>query len=546
MAFRVSKSVVDNTSSEAFASVRKYASGENVDPDKQFSVDLRSLSEAHLEDLLQAAKVAGEGRSVRALQAIIKARKTDGDVIVPSFGAFQDMVRTYLTKNAINGWVFVLDHDGNAYPELVTGIARERDTYGRGSSPEYVRISTIAFGHSLDGRVSSQRALRTRSFQFFPADVVKKTPAAALAAVGILKETEDLLRGYDESIARFRKVVEPAFGQQFILTGKVHFHESSHYQRRNNEYHGAKVIHDVEPATIAASEYFADRLALEGVGEDTPGRVPEHPVVRVFDLATHDYNWVHEACLTPYRYKPELREKLILPDNHRDLLDILTSDISVMVDDFIEGKSAGNIILCKGVPGVGKTLSAEIYAEIIGSPLYSVHSGALGTEAKDIAKNLEKVFQQANRWGCVLLIDEADVFVCRRQNDIQHNAVVAEFLRKLEYFSGLMFMTTNRPDDIDEAIVSRCAAIISYSPPTGNLAGKVWSVLGKQFATELSPQLIVDLVEQFPSLSPRDIKMLIRLSMRYAKSKAVPLDLDVFRKCAMFRGIEMKDTPNAA
>lgn len=541
MAFFVTKAIVERTKSTVFEATRLYVEREGIKEGKLFPVHLETLADEDLSDLLQAAEAVSDGRRTRALRAIIQTRTNADATKVPSFDAFEEMVRVYLSRSAINGWVFVYDHDGNAYPELVTRVSRERDTYGRGTDQEYVRISTIAFGHSLDGRVASQRGLRTRRFDFAPAQVVKKTPAAALAAMGIFKETEDLLQGYEQSMSRYREVVAPAFAKQFTLTGKVFYHEKEHYLRRNNEYQGVKVINDVEPVVLSATEHFADSLTLEGVSEGTEGRVPEHPVVRVFDLATHDYNWVHEACLTPYAYKPELRDKLVLPDAQRDLLDILTSDISVMVDDFIEGKSAGNIILCKGVPGVGKTLSAEIYSEIIGAPLYAVQSGTLGTEAKEISKNLERIFQQANRWGCVLLIDEADVFVSKRQHDIQQNAVVAEFLRKLEYFSGLMFMTTNRPDDIDEAIVSRCGAIISYTPPSGDLAKKVWAVLAQQFAQELSDELISDLTEKFPEIAPRDIKMLLRLTMRYASSKQVALDLDAFRKCAMFRAIPMND-----
>ena len=45
------------------------------------------------------------------------------------------------------------------------------------------------------------------------------------------------------------------------------------------------------------------------------------------------------------------------------------------------------------------------------------------------------------------------------------NAVVGVFLRVLEYFNGLLFLTTNRVDDIDEAIVSRCIALIRYHAP---------------------------------------------------------------------------------
>ena len=121
---------------------------------------------------------------------------------------------------------------------------------------------------------------------------------------------------------------------------------------------------------------FEDHPTANGVG-----LVPEHPLVRVFDLGSHEFLWVHADDLTPYRYDHTLRDKLVLPESHRDLLDVLTSNLEAFIDDIIEGKSAGNVILCKGVPGVGKTLTAEVYTELIERPLYSVHSGSLGTTA---------------------------------------------------------------------------------------------------------------------------------------------------------------------
>ena len=78
---------------------------------------------------------------------------------------------------------------------------------------------------------------------------------------------------------------------------------------------------------------------------------------------------------------------------------------------------------------------------------------------------LKDVLTRAQRWGAVMLIDEADVYIKRRDDDITMNAVVGVFLRVLEYFNGLLFLTTNRIDDIDEAIVSRCIAP-SSSPMT--------------------------------------------------------------------------------
>ena len=49
----------------------------------------------------------------------------------------------------------------------------------------------------------------------------------------------------------------------------------------------------------------------------------------------------------------------------------------------------------------------------------------LGTTAEEIEKNLKMVFDRATRWDCVLLLDEADVFVVKRGDSIEQNAIVA-------------------------------------------------------------------------------------------------------------------------
>lgn len=262
--------------------------------------------------------------------------------------------------------------------------------------------------------------------------------------------------------------------------------------------------------------------------------------MRVFDLRSHEFFWVHGDLMTPYQYDKSLRDKLILPQSHRDLLDVLTTDLGAFVDDIVEGKSAGNVILCKGISGVGKTLTAEVYAELIDRPLYSIHSGSLGIDAPTIDKNLQQIFGRSKRWGCVLLLDEADVFVANRGDNIEQNAIVAEFLRATEYFDGLMFMTTNRPNDIDPAFISRCAAIISYVAPEREGAAAIWRVMAQQYESPLSEALVQQLLDLFPQIAPRDIKMLFRLALRVAKQKGVPPTIEIFRTCAMFRAIEMK------
>jgi len=122
----------------------------------------------------------------------------------------------------------------------------------------------------------------------------------------------------------------------------------------------------------------------------------------------------------------------------------------------VKGKGRGLIILLHGVPGVGKTSTAETIADATGRPLLSVTCGDIGEHASDVEKNLEQIFTNSHRWGCVLLLDEAEVFLAKRNlEDLRRNAMVSVFLRILEYYSGILFLTTNRVGTIDEAFKSR-------------------------------------------------------------------------------------------
>lgn len=85
----------------------------------------------------------------------------------------------------------------------------------------------------------------------------------------------------------------------------------------------------------------------------------------------------------------------------------------------------GLIILLHGAPGVGKTSTAgiecgysqinnptwltlhtECVAELCKRPLYPITCGDLGITAEDVETRLKRIFIQAQRWKCVLLLDE--------------------------------------------------------------------------------------------------------------------------------------------
>ncbi|KAK0643994.1 P-loop containing nucleoside triphosphate hydrolase protein [Cercophora newfieldiana] len=125
------------------------------------------------------------------------------------------------------------------------------------------------------------------------------------------------------------------------------------------------------------------------------------------------------------------------------------------LSDIIKSKGKGLIVVLHGNPGVGKTLTAEAVAEHTRKPLYPINIGEL-THENDIVGQLAMHFGRASRWDAVLLMDEADVLLEKRSyENLNRNAIVSVFLRMLEYYEGILFLTTNRLLTMDSAFESR-------------------------------------------------------------------------------------------
>ncbi|KAH7117618.1 AAA family ATPase [Dendryphion nanum] len=143
--------------------------------------------------------------------------------------------------------------------------------------------------------------------------------------------------------------------------------------------------------------------------------------------------------------------------------------------DMIQGKGSGLILLLHGAPGTGKTLTAESVAEIAEKPLYPITCGDVGTEAESVERYLESAFNLGKKWDCVILLDEADVFLAERNlEDLRRNAIVSAFLRVLEYAEGILILTSNRVGTFDEAFFSRIHLALHYPDLTIPLRKKIW------------------------------------------------------------------------
>ena len=170
-----------------------------------------------------------------------------------------------------------------------------------------------------------------------------------------------------------------------------------------------------------------------------------------------------------------------------------------------------------GPPGVGKTLTAETVAEYTKRPLYSVSSGDLGTQSTMLDERLSRILDMASTWKCVLLIDEADIFLEQRSlHDLERNSLVSIFLRVLEYYEGILFLTSNRVNTFDDAFKSRIHVPLKYSELTFDSRKRIW----KNFLGRFGEEVDVD-EEGYDMLAEAEINgRQIKNVVRTAKSLA--------------------------
>jgi SpoVK/Ycf46/Vps4 family AAA+-type ATPase len=179
-------------------------------------------------------------------------------------------------------------------------------------------------------------------------------------------------------------------------------------------------------------------------------------------------------------WAPDPLGRLVFDEKKKDLMSSFAQHHAKEMtssSDFIASKGSGLVILLSGPPGTGKTLTAEAIAEETRLPLYRILAGDLGSSPNAIESKLTEVLDIALQWQCVVLLDEADTFINQRKSrDRVANEIVSIFLRQLEYFRGIIFLTTNLPHDIDDAFRSRCRLHIPYPALESSSRREVWRI----------------------------------------------------------------------
>lgn len=233
------------------------------------------------------------------------------------------------------------------------------------------------------------------------------------------------------------------------------------------------------------------------------------PFVRGFSLRTRTYFFTDVRNVEIYQYRTDVANKLVLNPKHRAALQTIFSADVATIKDLIPGKTGGLCILAWGNSGTGKTITAEIYAETKERVLYPLSVSEIGTTPEEIEENLQRVFTRVERWNAVLLFDECDIFLSKRSGDIDQAAIVGMFLRLMDYYTGTLFLTTNRLHTIDDAIDSRLALRIHYQDLQEPDRAQIWKGLLGEANIVCKPDVLADIAKH--KLDGRKIRNFVRL-----------------------------------
>ena len=159
------------------------------------------------------------------------------------------------------------------------------------------------------------------------------------------------------------------------------------------------------------------------------------------------------------------------------------------------------------------------------APLYMMSAGDLGLDSSEVESSLSNVLEMATKWNAILLLDEADVFLEQRSShDLERNKLVSIFLRILEYYEGILFLTTNRVDNIDAAFQSRIHVSMQYEDLSETSRLHVWKNFlgvgkggGKGFSEKDLKQLSTH------KMNGREIKNVLKTSQLLASKKGEEL-----------------------
>ncbi|KAE8392461.1 P-loop containing nucleoside triphosphate hydrolase protein [Aspergillus alliaceus] len=350
--------------------------------------------------------------------------------------------------------------------------------------------------------------------------------------------------------------------QNLIARGRLwEKHQGYHYKQYEGtgigSYMCQKVKFNVKSRIIIDTEAFNTFNPNEAIRVDAlkktlddEMRLLATPIVRGYSLKDKKWLAFYLEGVKDIVWDSRAFDSLVLPADQQRLKNLILAIAKAQsrqmdaFDDVVQGKGRGIIMQLSGPPGVGKTLTAESVAEVMRVPLYVLSAGDLGTSARGVENALKDILRMVPKWGAVLLLDEADVFMEARNNtDLQRNELVSIFLRLLEYYEGILFLTTNRAESIDPAFESRIHVSLRYPDLDARSRRQIWAqfLIGNQ---GFSPEQLDQLAEV--NMNGRQIKNVLKTAHLLAREQDHEIQYEHVRTVLDLRVANYANTPNGA
>ena len=189
--------------------------------------------------------------------------------------------------------------------------------------------------------------------------------------------------------------------------------------------------------------------------------------------------------VTPTR---ALRDVMLSPETERQINEVMATirHRDAMLDrGFAQklGRNTGISALFYGDSGTGKTLAAEALAEALGVDLIKIDlSTVVNKYIGETEKNLSRIFDLAARDAGVLFFDEADALFGKRSetkdaHDRHANIEVSYLLQRLENYAGLVVLSTNHRENLDDAFTRRITFMVEFKFPDAAVQERLWRAI---------------------------------------------------------------------
>ncbi|WP_452223640.1 ATP-binding protein [Lacinutrix chionoecetis] len=240
-------------------------------------------------------------------------------------------------------------------------------------------------------------------------------------------------------------------------------------------------------------------------------------------LPEYNSEFPAKALVTDLEWEDMVVSKTV-KKNLEELLMWFTLEPTLKADDHLKKWiKPGYRALFYGVPGTGKTLTASLLAKKVNRPIYRIDlSMVVSKYIGETEKNLAKVFDRAKNNDWILFFDEADALFGKRtktssSNDRHANQEVAYLLQRIEDFPGMIILSTNLQNNMDDAFSRRFQMQIEFKKPDQEQRLKLWKkIFIKDYGLD---EAFIDKVAEDYELTGGALINILRTAVAHSHSK---------------------------